>query len=158
MSVSIWTQTEAGSIYDTSHKSGKIDSAWTRAKNTITGAITGNNIVDEGRSLLEGVVSSVREVLPKALSTANAAMAQLSFSGTTGNFQSASEDIVLSAKFQPIVEQYPEKIGSPLYKKRYLHDLSGFIKCEDAVFSTTLATSVEEQAVEEFLNSGFFFE
>lgn len=118
----------------------------------------GNDVVDEGRSLLGGILSSVKEVMPQAISAANAALAQLSYSGSTGNFQSASENITLSAKFQPIVDQYPEKIGCPFYKAAYLNTFSGFVKCEDAVFSATTATSVEEQAVEAFLNGGFFYE
>ena len=123
----------------------------------IFGAIN-NAIVDTGRALLDGIVSSIKPVLPGALSAANAALAQLSYNGSTGNFQSAQEDIVLSGKFQPIVAQYPEKIGSPLYQAAYLNTFSGFVKCQDAVFAATIATNIEEAAVEAFLNGGFFYE
>lgn len=120
---------------------------------------TMNETVDSGRNSLWNILQSVaKKVIPGAVSSANAALAQLSYSGSTGNFQSASENITLSAKFQPIVDQYPEKIGCPLYKAAYLNTFSGFVKCEDAVFSATTATSVEEQAVEAFLNGGFFYE
>lgn len=120
---------------------------------------TMNETVDAGRNSLWNIIkSTAQKVIPGAVSAAQAAIAQLSYSGTTGNFQSASETIVLSAKFQPIVEQAPDKIGSPLYQKKYINTLSGFVKCEDAVFSTTLATSTEEEAVEAFMNNGFFYE
>ena len=120
---------------------------------------TMNETVDSGRNSLWNIIKSVaKTIIPGAVSAANAAIAQLSYSGSTGNFQSASEDITLSVKFQPIVDQYPEKIGSPLYKAVYLNTLSGFAKCEDAVFASTMATSIEEQAVEAFLNGGFFYE
>lgn len=123
----------------------------------IFGAI-GNAIVDSGRALLDSIVSSIKPVLPGALSAANAALAQLSYNGSTGNFQSAQEDIVLTGKFQQIVAQYPEKIGSPYYQAVYLNTLSGFVKCQDAVFASTTATNLEEAAVEAFLNGGFFYE
>lgn len=121
-------------------------------------ASIGNAVVDAGRSLISGIVSTVKPILPGAISAANAALAQLSYSGSVGNFQSASENITLNAKFQPIVEQYPEKIGSPLYKAVYLNTLSGFVLCKDAVFSSNTATQIEESAIEVFLNSGFFYE
>ena len=117
-----------------------------------------NPIVDEGRSLLSGIVSSVKAVIPKAVASANAALAQLSYSGSTGNFQSAEENITLSARFFKIVDQYPDKIGSPCYKYAFLNTFSGFVKCKDAVFSSVIATSTEEQAIEIFMNSGFYYE
>ena len=112
----------------------------------------------EGKSWLDKIVEDVKQVLPNAISSAQAALAQLSYNGSTGNFQSAQEDIVLSGKFQPIVAQYPEKIGSPYYQAAYLNTFSGFVKCQDAVFAATTATNVEEAAVEAFLNGGFFYE
>lgn len=120
---------------------------------------TMNETVDSGRNSLWNIVQSVaKKVIPGAVSSANAALAQLSYSGSTGNFQSASEDITLSAKFQPIVDQYPEKIGCPYYKADYLNTFSGFVQCEGAVFSGSIATSIEEEAIEAFLNGGFYYE
>lgn len=118
----------------------------------------GNAIVDAGNALLGKIVGSAQKVLPKAISTAQAALAQLSYSGTTGNFQSAEENITLVGKFLPLVDQYPEKIGSPLYKPRYIHNLSGFVLCKDAVFESSIATETEKAAVEAFLNGGMFYE
>lgn len=118
-----------------------------------------NETVDAGRNNLWDIIkSTVGKVIPGAISAANAALAQLSYNGSTGNFQSAQEDIVLTGKFQPIVAQYPEKIGSPCYKAAYLNTFSGFVKCQDAVFAATTATSIEETAVETFLNNGFYYE
>lgn len=109
-------------------------------------------------TLLDRIVATIKKAAPTAISTANAALAQLSYSGSTGNFQSASENITLSAKFQPIVEQNPEHVGSPLYQRVYLNTLSGYVKCENAVFAAPNATSNEETAIEAFLNGGFFYE
>lgn len=111
-----------------------------------------------GDSAIDRIINSVKKVIPKAVSTAQAAMAQLSYSGSTGNFTSAEETITLVGRFLPLVDQYPEKIGSPLHKAVMLNTLSGFAVCKDAVFSAVTATTTEETAVEQFLNSGFFYE
>lgn len=104
------------------------------------------------------IVGTAKQIVPKALSSAQAAMAQLSYSGSTGNFLSTDENIVLTAKFLRAVDMYPEKIGNPLYSQVYLNTLSGFVQCRNAVFGSTTATVEEENAVEEFLNSGFYYE
>ena len=113
---------------------------------------------ENGESLLDKIVNAAKSAIPKALSTANAAMAQLSYSGSTGNFQSAEEVITLSGKFQMIVDQFPERIGSPLYREKQISSLSGFVKCENAEFSASDATVREETAIESFMNNGFYFE
>lgn len=107
---------------------------------------------------LDRIVNAAKKVIPGAVSTAQAALAQLSYSGSTGNFQSAEETIALTAKFHPIVDQYPEKIGSPLYQAVIINTLSGFVLCRDATIALTIATGHEEEAVTSFLNSGFYFE
>lgn len=109
-------------------------------------------------SFLERLWSGVKSVIPGAVSAAKGALAQLSYSGSTGNFTTAIENITLSAKFQRIVDQAPNKIGSPLYKNVYINTLSGFVLCERPVFKSTTATVEEETAIEEFMSRGFFYE
>lgn len=111
-----------------------------------------------GKSFLEKLWDNVKGVIPGAVSAAKGALAQLSYSGSTGNFTTAIENITLSAKFQRIVDQAPAKIGSPLYKNVYINTLSGFVLCERPVFKSTTATVEEETAIEEFMSRGFFFE
>ena len=111
-----------------------------------------------GESLLDRLVNGVKRVLPGAVSAAKGALAQLSYSGSTGNFTTAIENITLSAKFQRIVDQAPQKIGSPLYKNVYINTLSGFVLCERPVFKSTTATVEEETVIEEFMSRGFFYE
>lgn len=111
-----------------------------------------------GDSLLDRLVAAAGRVLPKAMNAAKGALAQLSYSGTTGNFQTALEFITLSAKFMQIVPQAPEKIGSPLYQSVMINTLNGFVKTERAVFASPIATTTEEEAVEAFMNNGFYYE
>lgn len=112
----------------------------------------------KGNSLLDRVVGAVEKVLPNAVSAAKGALAQLSYSGSTGNFTTAIENITLSAKFQWIVEQAPSKVGSPLYRNVLINTLSGFVLCEKPVFQSSIATAEEESAIEEFMAKGFFYE
>ena len=118
----------------------------------------GNTVVDQGRALVNTVVSSVETMAPSAIPTATAALAQLSYIGQVGNFQSAMEDIVLSAKFQRIVNDNAQFYGSPLFERVYINTLSGFLQCDHPEFTATTATAVEEQAVEAFMSAGMFFE
>lgn len=119
-----------------------------------------DNLPDTGNSpsFLERLWNGITRVLPGAVSAAKGALAQLSYSGSTGNFTTAIENITLSAKFQRIVDQAPNKIGSPLYKNVYINTLSGFVLCERPVFKSTTATVEEETAIEEFMSRGFFYE
>lgn len=118
----------------------------------------GSAAVDVGRNLLNGIINGISEVAPSALPTATAALAQLSYRGTTGNFQSAMEPIVLSGKFQHISAMNPETQGSPCYLRDYINTFSGFILCDNPVFQSSIATSVEEGAVEAMMAKGFFYE
>lgn len=111
-----------------------------------------------GETVLDKLVGAVEKVLPNAVSAAKGALAQLSYSGSTGNFTTAIENITLSAKFQRIVDQAPNKVGSPLYKNVYINTLSGFVLCENPVFQSSIATAEEESAIEEFMSKGFFYE
>lgn len=118
----------------------------------------GNTIVDGGRQLLKDVIGSVETVIPNALPTAAAALAQLSYRGTTGNFQSAMEYITLSAKFQHISPMNPETQGSPCFMRDYINTFEGFVLCDHPQFASNMATSVEETAVEAFMTGGFYYE
>lgn len=117
-----------------------------------------NETVNSGRGGLWNIIESVKAAIPKAISSAQAAIAQLSYSGSTGNFLSTEENIGLTGKFYRMADQYPEKIGSPLYSAVYLNTLNGFTKCQNAIFTSTIATATEETAVETFLNNGFYYE
>ena len=108
--------------------------------------------------LWDKIVDTAKQIVPKALSSAQAAIAQLSYSGSTGNFLSTDEDITLTGKFFRAAEQTPEKIGSPLYATVRLDTLNGFIKCRNPVFSGMVNTVVEENAIEQFMSDGFYFE
>ena len=139
-------------------KSGNFVSAEEQHNGATWGEYATNTVVSSGRELLSGLLDSTKNWLPKAISSAQAALAQLSYSGSTGNFLSTDENICLTGKFYRIADTYPEKIGCPLYSFAILTTLNGFVQCKNAVFASMSATAVEETAIEQFMNSGFYFE
>lgn len=127
-----------------------------------TGAGSWEEVAEQAKQAnatwLDRIVETAKTVLPKAVASASAAMAQLSFAGSTGNFLSGEDTIVLTAKCLKMVNQAPEKIGSPLMSYEYINTLSGYVQCKNSVFQSTTATVEEEIAIEDFMNGGFFFE
>ena len=107
---------------------------------------------------LDRIVETARTVIPKAVASATAAMAQLSYAGSTGNFLAGEDTISLTAKCYRMVNQAPEKVGSPLMSYEYISTLSGYVQCKNAVFQSSTATVEEEIAIEEFLNNGMYYE
>lgn len=93
-----------------------------------------------------------------ALSSGVAAMASLNYSGSTGDFSSAREVINLQGKFMQIVGTDPEDYGSPLFRRVQINTLSGFILCEHAHFQLSLGMISEAEAIETFMERGFFYE
>ena len=136
--------------------SGAANTVTTAASNIATA--TGDAALDFGRSIVSGVIGAVNEIAPSAIPTATAALAQLSYMGQVGNFQSAMENIVLSAKFQKIVDGNPEYSGSPYFKRVYVNTLSGFLQCGNPEFTSTTATATEVTAIEALMAGGMFYE
>lgn len=135
----------------------KIQQAVQEAGTTIVTNITNNSIVSEGRELLNTLTSRVETAAGAALSTATAALAKLYYSGTTGNFESALENIECTLTYFDVSEDNSDNIGSPCRKRLVLSSLSGFCQCEGAKVELS-CTEVEQQAVETFLNSGVYIE
>lgn len=116
-----------------------------------------SDVVDSGRSALDTVINAVPIVASSALSTATAALAKAQYSGTTGNFQSVLEPIVLTLTYYNAAEDNSSNIGSPCKKLLQLSTLSGFCQCEGAKVALG-CTEYEQQAVEDLLNRGVFIE
>ena len=132
------------------------------AKESVSSTITAvkegvGAAVDSGRSALNTIVDAVPAVANAAISTATAALAKAQYSGTTGNFESALENIVLTLSYYNVSADNSVNIGSPCRKTLTLSSLHGFCKCEGAKVLLD-CTEYEQQAVEELLNRGIFIE
>lgn len=123
-----------------------------------TGAVSGaaEAFSDKMAEIADNATS---DILPSIVGAAASAAAQLTYTGTTGDFTSAEEVVMLQAKFIPIVGQDPEDYGSPLMQRVRLDTLSGFILCEHAHIEYILGATISEiQTIESYLVGGFFYE
>ena len=66
-------------------------------------------------------------------------------------------NVVICNKFMILVDEDQAEFGRPLCSYTTLTNLSGFCKCLNANISTTL-TALENEQIENFLNSGFFID
>lgn len=132
-----------------------VENAATAAGNYITSFA--DPIIGEGREAINNIITSVERVAPTAIATATAALAKLQFSGMTGNFQSATENIVLTLTAFNVADDNSVNIGAPYRKVAPLGILGGFCQCENAKVQLT-CTETEQRAVEELLNKGVFIE
>lgn len=126
-----------------------------RAAAFVTGAA--KSLVQAGGNAVAGLVSGINRVMPNMLPTATAAMAELSYRGTQGSFASTQYPIVLKCEFMDVAEITPELYGYPMNEYKILGQLTGMTVCKDTHVSFP-CTVKEEEAIEQFLNSGVFLE
>lgn len=93
-----------------------------------------------------------------AVGTGLAAMSQLTYRGSVGDFTSAEEMVVLKAKFTGLVGTNPTEYGSPLCRRRQISTLSGFVMCENPHMELSAGMISEATAIETFMTEGFFYE
>lgn len=116
-----------------------------------------DSVVSEGRAALDSLLYGARTAISTAASTAQAAIAKVSYSGSNGSFLSASEPIQLTGTFFDIAPDNSELIGSPLRQAVQLDTLSGFCMCENPRVELA-CTEAEQKAVEAFLTGGVYIE
>lgn len=131
--------------------------AVTGAVQNIVNNISVNPIISEGRELLNTIAGNIQSAAATALSTATAALAKMYYSGSTGNFQSALENIECTLTYYDVSPDNSDNIGSPCRRRLALSVLSGYCQCETARVELR-CTEVEQQAVESLLNTGVYIE
>ena len=91
--------------------------------------------------------------------TINAAMPQLSTSGTNGSFIITNSHLQTAFVYQhfTIVDEDIDHKGRPLCETRTLNTLSGYVLCSDGEISVP-CLDAEKDMISEFLTSGFFWE
>ena len=114
-------------------------------------------IVQEARKDFSWILNAAGEVLPNMLPTATAALAELQFRGSQGNFSTTLYPIVLKCEFLRTSDPLPERYGYPCNEFRALGGVSGFVLCKDAQVKIS-GTIDEELAIEAFLNQGAFID
>lgn len=114
-------------------------------------------VADKAKMAVTGLVNSVNKIMPNMLPTATAALAEMSFRGSQGNFATTVYPIVLKCEFLRTADPLPERYGYPCNEFRALGGVSGFVLCKDAQVKIS-GTIDEEEAVEQFLNNGVFLD
>jgi len=122
---------------------------------TSAGGIVG--IAQQAKEAVSTVWETTKETAQEIGDTATAALASLSFKGSMGNKVTATQPISLAAKFFVVSEDDAVLHGRPLCQRVEIGTLSGFILCDGAVIETP-GTQVENEAIEQFMTRGFFFE
>lgn len=114
-------------------------------------------VADKAKMAVTGLVNSVNKVMPNMLPTATAALAEMSFRGSQGNFATTVYPIVLKCEFLRTADPLPERYGFPCNEFRALGGVSGFVLCKDAQVKIS-GTIDEEEAIEQFLNNGCYLD
>jgi len=122
---------------------------------TSAGGIVG--IAQSAKQTLTDIWETTKETAQDVGDTALAALATLSFKGSMGNKMTATQPISLCAKFFVVSEDDPVLHGRPLCQRVQVGTLSGFVLCDSASIETP-GTQVENEAIEQFMSRGFFFE
>ena len=131
--------------------------AWeTGLNNTVATGVSGgvgggtlSNLFRAQNKLQETYVDAVKNKFPTCCGK-----------GTPGsflNFKDSDYGCYLEAKFMNIVDENLAEIGRPLCQTKRLDTLSGYILCEKA---DAAITGIQDEAIKinEYLNSGFFYE
>lgn len=114
-------------------------------------------IAGKAKDAIGGLISSVNKVMPNMLPTATAALAEVQFRGSQGNFATTLYPIVLKCEFLRTSDPLPERYGYPCNEFRALGGVSGFVLCKDAQVRIS-GTIDEEEVIEAFLNQGAFMD
>lgn len=136
-----------------------------RTQQNITGAA--GALAGAGLSAVGGAIAGGLGILGGAfkgaasiMSGTDSAMPSLVSNGSMGslmdNFANLARPRIVK-KFASFVDFNNADNGSPLCKIKTLHNLSGFIKCQDAHFASA-GTEDENHMVTDYLNGGFFYE
>lgn len=65
---------------------------------------------------------------------------------------------LLYLEYFTVIGQDPENYGYPLGQRKQINSLSGFILCDNSEIAIGMATFDEMRSIEEYMNSGFFYE
>lgn len=113
---------------------------------TIMSALTGN---------IPGAIANAAAAVG---STAASLMPQMSTTGANGSFVEMYQDTVLSAVFLPLVDEDNADRGRPLCVKGTISSYPGYLMIADPDVSINEATREEMEAIQAYMENGFFYE
>lgn len=105
----------------------------------------------KGTNVLDGVLVSFADGALMA-----ASKVQTISSG--GKLCDLGLDPLLFLEYFTVIGQDPENYGYPLGQRKQISTLSGFIQCDHSEIAISNATFEEMRTIEDYMNSGFFYE
>lgn len=134
----------------------------TQGEENVGGGRAGDNVhsLQTSRSGIGTIVSAVEKGKSLVDSATTANQVQISGMGSVGSYISFKADLcspVVDCYFAPIVDELRSDIGRPLLSPRQISAIPGYILCQNGHIHSGL-TSSENQAIETFLNGGFYYE
>ena len=102
-------------------------------------------------STLKGIASDIGSAVMAVAGTCQSA-------GSSGGFAALSEMLFIQWYFQRIVNQDPVHYGYPLCQNRIIKNIPGFILCQNGDDLGVVCTPAERQAINAFMEAGFYYE
>jgi len=128
----------------------------------VGGGRQGDNVhsVTTSRSGVGTVVGAIEKGKNLVDSATRANQVSISGGGSAGSYIGFKADLcspVVDCYFAHMVDELRSDIGRPLMSPRRIDAIPGYILCQNGHIETGL-TSSENQAIESFLNGGFYYE
>ena len=127
----------------------------------ILGGVAGNAIFGQngiaGGAVTGAVAGAILSAGGSVYNTIESAMPQMRTSGTNGSFISADVSTVLISQFFVITDEDITHKGRPLFAKRIIKNLNGFVQCADGDIQFPCMIA-EKRIIGEHFTSGFFWE
>lgn len=121
------------------------------------GTMIGGGVAAGLASSVAGGIAGVSAIIGGAISSMTSMLPVQTAGGSGGSMAVLQTPFELRAKYKLLVNEDIEHFGRPYCKKSKLNLLPGYILCKDADVEIA-GTSGEIQAVNDFLNGGFFYE
>lgn len=109
-----------------------------------------SNLLNAQNMMRETYADSIRNKYPSVNS--------IGVQDTLFHFSNETFGTYLLQKYFEVVDEDNANIGRPLCQKRQLSTLSGYILCENADIAAQGATEEERNKINQYLNTGFFYE
>lgn len=119
----------------------------------------GVSVVDSANAIFGKAQGAITDFVNNAMPVALSALGQLSYSGSSGNYQSATEPIVLYAKFFNVSwSEDVNYIGHIAQGRDIINRCPGFNQIDNPRIEIPGLLLTEEEAIETYMRGGFYFE
>lgn len=123
------------------------------ASNVITAAAAGNPL-----PLIGAATSAINLKNSYALASYMASIPKVSMVSNNGNMANIAVQWRVESEFSLVADDSIQWFGGPLFEDTYINSLVGYVQCSGAHYDGICSTREEREAIDGFLNGGFFYE